>query len=220
MSRRGLCDRDGTARPPTVDAAGSDVLGGLAARRGHQHRARLCRREPRAAGGRSGADSGARLLPVVGAARDRLSHRGVGTRSAVPLRADRPEDRGRTGGLSKPRRRDHQDPGLRLRRVVVRVRAARQPGGVAEDRDRRARARGQPVREHLRVHGAADDHLHRRAVRDALLLRHHADRRADVRGDHAPLHAGERRRVAERRRQHLHGSDGGAADHPAVSCRG
>ena len=37
-----------------------------------------------------------------------------------------------------------------------------------------------------------------------------------VRGHHAPLHARERRRVAERRRQHLHGADRGAADHPAV----
>ena len=34
--------------------------------------------------------------------------------------------------------------------------------------------------------------------------------------DDAPRHEGVRRRVAERRREHLHGPDGGAADDPAV----
>ena len=162
------------------------VLGGLAAIAAVADRARLRGREPDAAGGGTGADSGAGLLPVVVAALDRLSHGRVGTRPAVRLRADRAQDRGRTGGVPERGRRHHPDPELRLRRLVVRVRAARQSRRLAADRDHRARAGGQPVREHLRVHGAADDHLHRRAVRDALLLRRHADRRAAVRGDHAP----------------------------------
>ena len=68
----------------------------------------------------------------------------------------------------------------------------------------------------LRVPGAADDHLHRRAVRHPLLLRRHAARRPRVRGDDAPGDAGERRRVAQRRRQHLHGADRSAADDPSV----
>ena len=43
-------------------------------------------------------------------------------------------------------------------------------------------ARRGAVRRHLRVPGAADDHLHRGAVRHPLLLRRHADRRARLRG--------------------------------------
>ena len=43
--------------------------------------------------------------------------------------------------------------------------------------DRRARAGGRAVRRDLRVPGAADDHLHRGAVRHPLLLRRHAGRR-------------------------------------------
>ena len=45
---------------------------------------------------------------------------------------------------------------------------------------------GAQLRRHLRVPGAADDHLHRRAVRDPLLLRRHAARRAAVRRRDAP----------------------------------
>ena len=49
---------------------------------------------------------------------------------------------------------------------------------------------GAQLRRHLRVPGAADDHLHRRAVRHPLLLRRHAARRAAVRGRDAPGDAG------------------------------
>ena len=49
-----------------------------------------------------------------------------------------------------------------------------------------ARAGGRAVRRRVRVPGAADDHLHRRAVRHPLLLRHHAAGRARLRGRDAP----------------------------------
>ena len=73
---------------------------------------------------------------------DRLSHRGVGSRAAIPVRPHRPQDR--LWGARSSRQLGSvitQPPWLCLRRLVVRVRAARQPSGVAEHHDRRARAR-------------------------------------------------------------------------------
>ncbi len=59
-------------------------------------------------------------------------------------------------------------------------RSATPASGAARD-DGGARARWRAVRDDLRVPGAADDHLHRGAVRDPLLLRRDAVRRAAVR---------------------------------------
>ena len=102
----------------------------------------------------------------------------------------------RAGGVPAARRRDQSPARLRVRRVELRVRSARRQGSLAADHDDGARGRGREVRRGLRLSGAADDHLHRRAVRDPLLLRRHAGHRAPVRGDDA---AGDARRRARNR---------------------
>ena len=60
---------------------------------------------------------------------------------------------------------------------------------VAADHDNGARRGRRKVRDDLRVPGAADDHLHRRAVRHPLLLRCDAARRAPVRRRHGRVMA-------------------------------
>ncbi len=72
------------------------------------------------------------------------------------------------------------------------------------------------VRCRVRVSGSPHRHLHRFVFRHPLLPRRYAvgdsrDGHRDAEGD-----GRERRRVHQRRRQHLHGADGSAADHPAV----
>ena len=75
------------------------------------------------------------------------------------------------------------------------------------------------VRRGLRVSGAADRHLHRFVLLDSLLPRRHAGDRARHGGRDAEGDGRERRGIAERRGQHLHGPDRSAADHPAVPRR-
>ena len=75
------------------------------------------------------------------------------------------------------------------------------------------------LRRDLRLPGAAHHHLHRVVLLDSVLPRHHAVGRArhghrDAEGD-----GRERRRIAQRGRQHLHGPDGSAPDHPPVPRR-
>ena len=72
-------------------------------------------------------------------------------------------------------------------------------------------------RFYFRFSGLARRHLHLRAVRDPLSLWDHAGGHPrHGLGDDAH-HGSERRGVAERCRQHLHGTDRGARDDPAVS---
>ena len=73
--------------------------------------------------------------------------------------------------------------------------------------------------EHLRVHGAADDHLHRGAVSRCSTTAVMQIRRSRVRGHHAPLRARERRRVAERRAQASSWDRPSAAARSVPSCR-
>ena len=68
--------------------------------------------------------------------------------------------------------------------------------------------------------GAAHHHLHRGVLRHSLSLRGHAVRRPATGEGHDALHGSQRRRVTGRRRQHLHGTDGGAADGQPVSGDG
>ncbi len=69
----------------------------------------------------------------------------------------------------------------------------------------------------LRVPGAPHDHLHRRLFRRALSHRRHAAHHpCRCLGDD-PRHGSQRRRIPQRRRQHLHGADRGPAYHPPVS---
>ena len=58
------------------------------------------------------------------------------------------------------------------------LRPARRPRRLGRHHDAGAGRRRRAVQRHLRLPDPADDHLHRRAVRDPLLLRHHAARRA------------------------------------------
>ena len=136
------------------------------------------------------------------------------------LRPARPEDHGRAAALPDARCGNQSAARLRVRRIEHGVRAARRQGSLAADHDAGARRGRCALLGHLRVSGAADHHLHRRAVRRPLLLRRHADRRARVRDRHAARDASVRRRVAQRRRQHLHGSDRGAARRSVPTCRG
>ncbi len=69
----------------------------------------------------------------------------------------------------------------------------------------------------LRVPGAAGDHLHLGAVRHPLLPRRHAGGGARLRGGDEQAARSQRRREPQRRRVDLHGTDRGAAHHPARS---
>ena len=77
---------------------------------------------------------------------------------------------------------------------------------------------GQP-RRHLCVSGSADDHLYLGILRGALSHWIDADHHSRHGVDHAQDDAHLRRGEHERGGEHLHGADGSAADHPAVSCR-
>ena len=132
--------------------------------------------------------------------------------------SDRPEDERGTASVLDPGRRHQQAAGIRRGRRGLCVRAARELHGLGPRHDRRARRRRCALRGDLRVPGAADDRLHCRAVRHPLLPWHHAGRGSPLRGADASRDGGERRRIAQRRGQHLHGSDGGAADHPPLSA--
>ena len=111
-------------------------------------------------------------------ARHRSPDGRVGPRAADRVRAAGAQDHRRAARVPDARRR-HQSPArFRVRRIELRLRPSRGQGGVAADHDGRPRARGRALRRGLRVHGAADDHLHRGALRHPLLLRHHAARGA------------------------------------------
>ena len=160
---------------------------------------------------------GDRVRAVDQPARDRPADGRLGAGAAGRLRAARAQDRGRPGACS---RRSARAINRLLDFAFVGSSFVFGPLGDKEVWPRIMTTvlgrRGRAVRRHLRVPGAADDHLHRRAVRHPLLLRRHAGRRAAVRGGDAAGHARVGRRVAQRRGQHLHGADRGAADHPAV----
>ena len=164
-------------------------------------------------------DSRHRLRVLDQPARHQLDDGGLGPRAADRLRAASCSRRRSASACS--RRSATASTAARVRRRRRRrscsVRSATRRLGPRDDR--RARAGGRAVRGDLRVPGAADDHLHRRAVRHPLLLRRHAARRPAVRRGDAPRDARERRRIAERRGQHLHGPDRSAADDPARTCR-
>ena len=109
------------------------------------------------------------------------AHGRLGPGAAGRLRAARAQDLGRPGAVPAAWRGDQ--PGARLhgRGILARVRPAGRQGGLVANHDRRARGRRGALQPHLRPPGAADDHLHRRALRHPVLLRRHADRRPAVR---------------------------------------
>ncbi len=154
------------------------------------------------------------LRVLDGPSRDRLADRGLGPVSADRVRAHRAQDRrlasrcSRRSAIGLPGCSTSRSWGRRscsVRSATVRsggrMTQALGPGGVEP-------AGG--------LSGGADHHLRRRALRHPLLLRRDADRRPVVRRSDASRHARERRRVAQRRREHLHGADRGAVDDPAV----
>ena len=151
---------------------------GAGGRRGLSRSWRSCRRAAAAAARRPDRHHGDRVRAVDQPPRHRPADGRLGPGAAGRLRAARAEDRGRPARVPDARRRDQPAARLRVRRVELRLRAARRQGSLAADHDARCSgAEGRAVRRHLRVPGAADDHLHRRAVRHPLLLRRHAARR-------------------------------------------
>ena len=166
----------GTGPALAADRPGDRRGGGRAGGRGGARRADG--RGAGAAARRRDRDPRDRLRLLDRSARDRPAHGRVGPQPADPLRADRPEDDGRPAGVLDARRRHQQAARLCRRGRRVRLRAARRQQRVEPRDDRRARAGRRALRRHLRVPGAADDHLHRGALRDSLLLRRHAGRRA------------------------------------------
>ena len=175
--------------PPRApyDARDVAVIGGAAvAAGGRRARDAVRRPAPAAAARRADRHPGDRLRLLDQPARHRPADGGLGPRPADRVRAARAQDHRRAARVPDARRRDQPAARLRGRRLELRVRSARRQGGVAADHDRRARRRRGALRRHLRVPGAADDHLHRGAVRHPLLLRRDAARRAGVRRRDAP----------------------------------
>ncbi len=135
--------------------------------------------------------------------RDRFANGDLGIGPAGGLRADRAQDGRRPAGVRDARQLDHPAPGLRLRGVVVRLRPVGRQRTMADSGEGARTGRVELARGLPR---GADDHLRGRALRHPVLLRHHADRRSCVRRGDASRDARQRRRVAERGRQHLHGA--------------
>ena len=106
--------------------------------------------------------------------------------------------------VSESRQRCYYAAGLRLRGIAFRVWGSGEAGITTRL---------------LRFWRAADRHLHRRILCCALSLRHHANHHPRVCLGDDPRHGRERSRIAERRRQHLHGTNGSAVDDPAVPAR-
>ena len=170
-----------------VDPAGSRRRGRRpgGGRRRRAHRLRRAGAQG-AVPGRAPRHPDHRLLRLVGPPRHRSAHRGLGPRPADPVRAAGAEDDARPAALHRPRPGHQPAARLRQRRRRVRLRPARRQGGVAAHHDRGARRGGRALLGALRLPGAADDHLHRGAVRHPLLPGRDAVRRAALRHRHAP----------------------------------
>ena len=202
------------ARPPW-EQRDTLLLGGALVVAASPPRSRCSAACPRQAARRADRDPGARLLPVGNAARS-IRTVVVGLALQILFALIVLKTALGSGLFQQLGAADHAAPGFAVVGSSFVFGPLGDKAAWAQIMTAVLGAEGARVRRHLRVHGAADDHLHRRAVRDPLLLRRHAAGRAGVRHRHAPRDASERRRIAERRRQHLHGSDRGAADHPAV----
>ena len=131
-------------------------------------------------------------------------HRRLGPGAAIRLCPVGAENRFRQD-IPGHRRGREQHAGLRAGRHRVHVR----PLGVP----------GRAVRRHLRVPGSAHHHLHRLVLLHPVLPGRHAV--GGERHGHrdAKGHGHQRRGVAQRGGQHLHGPDRSAAHHQAVPRR-